>query len=412
MSKFDDIKNTIKKMLNKSRGENEKIDDDPSMIEGEESQIFGVRRGIVIAIACGLVVIFFLAIWWSFDNTTENKKQVYNDTSINKQADQVNRNEFPDDYANLAKHDKKNNPLNSQLNTNGQQQINQQVRTPINNQNMAMQRENMDLPQITPRNYSQMYQPYPTYQGYGMPIQQQQLNQQNQEKEKEEKYNSAIAFALGNGNANANNQNESSGSDQQEQAMMSYVPISATTIQAGTIIPAILMTGINSDVGGQVIAQVQENIYDSMNGYNLLIPAGSRVIGNYSGGAQNGQNRIEIKWNTLLFPGGGSYAISDSMIAIDGAGYAGLVGNVNNHTSKMLSAGAFTSALAALGGVAAGNTSSSNNYTTGELAAQGAMSNLLNTASSLFQKNMNIQPTITIQPGYQFNIFVTNSIFF
>ena len=100
------------------------------------------------------------------------------------------------------------------------------------------------------------------------------------------------------------------------------------------------------------------------------------------------------------------------MIAIDGAGYAGLVGNVNNHTSKMLSAGAFTSALAALGGVAAGNTSSANNYTAGELAAQGAMSNLLNTASSLFQKNMNVQPTITIQPGYQFNIFVTNSIFF
>lgn len=191
---------------------------------------------------------------------------------------------------------------------------------------------------------------------------------------------------------------------------VTYAAPNSSVLQAGTIIPVALCTGINSDTGGQVIAQVQQNVYDSYTGERLLIPAGAKLLGAYSKGSANNSGRVEVTFSTLIMPDGGSYAIGNSMVAVDGAGYNGISGKINRHTGQVLSAGVFSSGLAALGSIAAGNTGNSDTYTAGQLAAQGAMSNLMNAASSLFQQGANRQMTVSVEPGYQFNVYVTQGI--
>ena len=192
---------------------------------------------------------------------------------------------------------------------------------------------------------------------------------------------------------------------------VSYAAPSKHTLQAGTIIPVVLCTGINSDIGGQVVAQVQQDMYDTATGRNLLIPAGSKILGTYGKGSPNNSGRVEITFNTIVLPDGGTYAVGNALIAVDGAGYSGITGKVNRHTGSTLSAGMFSSALAALGSVAAGNTSNtSNTYSAGQLAMQGAMANVMNTASQLFQQGANRQMTVTAKPGTMFSIYVAQGL--
>ncbi len=192
---------------------------------------------------------------------------------------------------------------------------------------------------------------------------------------------------------------------------VSYVAPGKYTLQAGTIIPVVLCTGINSDIGGQVVAQVQQNMYDSATGRNLLIPAGSKILGTYKNGSPNNSGRVEVSFSTIILPDGGSYSVEGALVAIDGAGYSGISGKVDRHTSSMLSAGFFSSALAALGSYAAGNVNnSSNTYSPAQLAAQGATANVMNAAAQLFQQGSNLQMTVTAKPGTMFSIYVTQGI--
>ena len=101
---------------------------------------------------------------------------------------------------------------------------------------------------------------------------------------------------------------------------VSYVAAIPNSVQAGTVIPAVLLTGVNTDVGGQVIAQVSGDVYDSLTGQNLLIPAGSRLVGKVEAGVKDTQKRVNIAWDYLLLPNGGSYALGSSMIAADYGG--------------------------------------------------------------------------------------------
>lgn len=418
MSKFTDIKESIKRMMEKrTKSDGElKNKENPSMLESEQPEIFGVRRSVVIGIVSMLIVIFISSIWYSLDSSGSSPSTMQQPTSeLTKPSKQQDAgNQFGvNDYQALAEHEKKRRDA----------AIAQALREKNNH---AQRAENEDgLSHESPRNADSVRVPRiqnnaQSYLPYMLP-QTPQQSETAEAKEKaaaekmKERYNAAIAFAIG--KREENTQQPATGTASPAAPTSSgsamYTAVTDVTLQAGTIIPAILMTGINSDVGGQVIAQIQTDVYDSLTGYKILIPSGSRLIGEYASGAANGQSRVGLKWNTLLLPNGGSWALGDSMVAVDGAGYAGVSGKVNNHTSKVLSAGAFTSAFAALASVAAGSTSqNSNTYTAGQLASQGAVSNLLNTASSLFEKNMNIQPTITIKPGYEFNVFVTKPISF
>ncbi|MEN6623324.1 MAG: TrbI/VirB10 family protein [Smithella sp.] len=444
MSKYQDIKKSIQKMIHKRSDEQSsqiKADEEisnVSMTEGRKPKVFGINRKIIYGLVGILLVSFIGSLYFNMTDkpdAAKTKKTTETATkAVNNRA--PIQDSFPDDYGGvgrLAGYDAQKTGRTSTVNANSRAanrtvpaaSSETVITVPANTASAA------SLPPITARNYAQSYPPsysapYPTY---SYPVSQTtaapsapQATTAAAETMKEN-FKAAIRFALGKtdteqtGQTTANAQPAAAKTTSQATPAVlgssSYTEASPNILQAGTLIPAMLLTGINSDIGGQVIAQVESDVYDSLYGSTLLIPAGSRLIGQYSAGAANGQNRVNITWGTLVLPNGGSYALGNSMIAVDGAGYAGLEGNVNNHTGQVLSAAGFTSALAALGSIAAGNTGTTDsNYSAGQLAAQGAMGNLLNTASSMLQKNLNIAPTITINPGYGFNIFVSQQISF
>ena len=247
-----------------------------------------------------------------------------------------------------------------------------------------------------------------------------QIQQQNNKKEEtadtkdkqKDIYGSAIAFISETNTASNTNKNESSSI---EDSIMNYTPPAENSILAGTGISAILLNGINSQTKGQIMAQIQSNVYDSLNGINVLIPAGTKIIGSYANGAKEGQNRVDVDWKTLIMPNGASYNVDGVFQSADMLGYPGIPGNVNNHNGSKISAGAFSSALAALGSIATGNNSYGDDYgwhNSGQLAMQGASANLLNTASEIFKQKLEMEPEITVEPGTAFSLYLTQTISF
>ena len=202
---------------------------------------------------------------------------------------------------------------------------------------------------------------------------------------------SAIGFSIGGGQQVADSsQTEPDSTQAQSTPSAAYAAPSPNTVTAGTIIPAMLLTGINTDAPGQVIAQVMGDVYDS-SGSNLLIPAGSRILGKMnSSGGQTG--RVGVTFSQIVMPDGGAWAIGDSLVAVDAEGYNGLEGTVHKHTGANFATGLFNSALSALSTI---------NVDRVTLDA----GNLINTMNSR-------AATTTIDPGYQFNVYVTNNISF
>lgn len=443
MSKYQDIKKTIQKMLHKhpeDPTEQPDAEENVSMTEGRKPRIFGINRKIVYGLAGLFIVAFLISLYGNMSDKSDKPKQKKQAETASTAAPTSLQDNLPGDYGTvnrMAGYEAQKNGRTSIPNANSRaataprSYANGSPETVVT---VPASTGNSAVPPMPSRYYASSYQPtYSTpYQTYPYPVSQTTTTAPSQKAEAaaetmKENVKAAIRFALGEkseaqqtGTAAATPTNTQSSitptSTQSPTSVYgsnSYLQASPNMLQVGTLIPAILVTGINSDVGGQVIAQVESDVYDSLYGAALLIPAGSRLIGQYSAGATNGQSRISITWNAVLLPDGGSYNLGGSMIAVDGAGYAGLAGNVDNHTGKVLGAAGFTSALAALGSIAAGNASSTDTtYSAGQLAAQGAMGNLLNTASSMMQKNLNIAPTITINPGYEFNVFVCQPISF
>jgi len=177
-------------------------------------------------------------------------------------------------------------------------------------------------------------------------------------------------------------------------------------IKTGTLIPGILITGINSKLPGAIKAQVSENVYDTATGNYLLIPQGTTIVGKYSSHVQFGQDRVLISWNRLIFTDGHTLNIGN-MNGIDQQGYTGFEDQVDNHYFQIFGS-AFL--LSLLSGdfffedgylVISGQTSS---------GTQTTPSPLEQAAAQMIQKQLSVSPTIEIRPGYKFNIFVTKDI--
>lgn len=190
-------------------------------------------------------------------------------------------------------------------------------------------------------------------------------------------------------------------------ANMNY-PVSPYQIMAGTIIPASFITGLNSDLPGQVIGQVRENVYDTVRGRHLLVPQSTRIIGEYSSGVTFGQDRILIVWTRLIFPNGTSINL-EGMPGVDLSGYAGSTDLVNRHFLKIASGAIFSSLLGAAAKVAAGN-EVAGTQTFSQQAAGGAAQTINTSADKLFSKMIDQQPTLEIRPGTKFNVFVNKDI--
>lgn len=180
-------------------------------------------------------------------------------------------------------------------------------------------------------------------------------------------------------------------------------PLSRYEIKAGSIIPVTLITAINSDLPGKVIAQVRENVYDSISGRYLLIPQGAKAIGEYDSKIVYAQKRVLVKWQRLILPNGYSLDL-ENMPGVDKKGATGMEDKVNNHTGRLISGIILTSVLGAGAEMAQGMDYQDPSY--GQLATKGLAKNLANTGTQITKKNLDIQPTIQIRQGHLFNLLV------
>lgn len=181
-------------------------------------------------------------------------------------------------------------------------------------------------------------------------------------------------------------------------------PSSLAILQAGSLIPAALITGIRSDLPGQVTAQVTQNVYDSPTGRILLIPQGARLIGEYDSEIAAGQNRVLLAWQRLILPGGSSIAI-DRLPGTDAAGMAGLSDRTDNHWGHMLKA-ALVSTLLGVGA----ELGADDDDRLVQTIRGGAQDSVTETGRQLVERQLRVSPTITIRPGFAFRILVTQDL--
>lgn len=190
-------------------------------------------------------------------------------------------------------------------------------------------------------------------------------------------------------------------------------PLSPYELKAGTVIPAVLITGINSDLPGQITAQVRSNVYDTIAGKYVLIPQGSKMTGLYDSQVAYGQSRVLVVWKRIIYPNGQSISL-EGMPGVDLTGQAGFNDQVNNHYMKIFGSVILMSVISAGAQLSQPDTNNDNNDnpTINQTLAQSLGTNIMNSANMLLQKNLGIQPTIIIRQGYLMNISVTKDIVF
>ncbi|MER9740830.1 TrbI/VirB10 family protein [Mesorhizobium sp. M0187] len=180
---------------------------------------------------------------------------------------------------------------------------------------------------------------------------------------------------------------------------------SKNVLQAGAVIAAALITGIRSDLPGQITAQVTENVYDSPTGHVRLIPQGTRLIGQYDNGVGFGQRRVLLVWTRLIFPNGRSIVLEREPGA-DAEGYAGLEDGVDYHWGELFKAAALSTVLSI--GAQAGSSGEESNIM--RALRQGASDSISQTGQQIVQRQLNIAPTLTIRPGYPVRVIVTRDL--
>ena len=189
-------------------------------------------------------------------------------------------------------------------------------------------------------------------------------------------------------------------------------PRSPYELRAGFVIPGLLISGINSELPGQIMAQVSQDVYDTPLGKYKLIPQGSRLVGSYTSDVAFGQSRILIGWQRIVFPDGKAMDIG-SMPGADSAGYAGLKDKVNNHYFRLFGSAFLMSAVTAGVAMSQPDQAPTNNRPTASSAMSEALGQQLgNVTAQLISKNLNVAPTLEIRPGYRFNVIVTKDMTF
>ncbi len=186
-------------------------------------------------------------------------------------------------------------------------------------------------------------------------------------------------------------------------------PASPFVVQAGTIIPAALITGIRSDLPGQITAQVTQAVFDSPTGRAELIPQGARLIGIYDSHVAFGQSRVLLVWTRLIMPNGRSIVL-ERQPAADAAGYSGLEDEVDNHWKELLGAAALSTLLAVGTEVNSGTDVTNANSAIIQALRRGLGESINQAGQQIVRRNLNIQPTLTIRPGFQVRVIVNRDL--
>jgi type IV secretion system protein VirB10 len=185
-------------------------------------------------------------------------------------------------------------------------------------------------------------------------------------------------------------------------------PASTYVVQAGNIIPASLITGIRSDLPGQITAQVTENVFDSPTGRFLLVPQGTRLIGIYDSQVAFAQSRVLLVWTRLIMPNGRSIVL-ERQPGADTSGYAGIEDEVDNHWGALFKA-ALLSTLLGVGSELGSTTGTGGNSDVITALRRGSSDSLNQTGQKVVQRNLDIQPTLTIRPGFPVRVIVNRDL--
>lgn len=372
--------------------EEKKEDKSPGNVKlnsGDYGKVFGINRKIVAGLLVTLFVVVFLAFLFNIQNRSERQKP--QQETRQEEAASVNNASKEGGYDALFRENQKH-----------------AKNTPQQTDPMARKTEPA-APTPAPAQTQTPAPVIPTTPAYMLPasravqqapaVDSKEKEERERERSLDERYRSAIAFALGKdssalaGGAAASAGDSSNAAVQIGSSSMQYTAPSDSMLQAGTLIPAMLFTGINTDIAGQATAQVMVDVYDTATQTNLLIPAGSQLIGSYEAGNNSGNGRVNVTFSTLVLPDGGSYALGSSMVAVDGAGYNGISGKVHRHTGRIIRQGILNSAMTALSTIAVDRVT----------LDMSSLNNMTNTG---------IKDTVTVEPGREFNLYVTKPLSF
>jgi type IV secretory pathway VirB10-like protein len=186
-------------------------------------------------------------------------------------------------------------------------------------------------------------------------------------------------------------------------------------LRAGFVIPAVLLSGVNSEVPGTIIAQVAQDVYDNATGTDLLIPQGARLIGSYSANVQYGQSRLFVVWQRIVFPDGRALDIGAEP-GTDSAGFAGFKDRVDSHWVRIFGSAVLMSAISAGISYSQDRYNGNGNYYQpprfGDELSQAVGQQFGQAAAKLLEKNLDIAPTLTIRPGYRFSVLLIRDFMF
>ncbi|MBP1847607.1 type IV secretion system protein VirB10 [Rhizobium petrolearium] len=231
-------------------------------------------------------------------------------------------------------------------------------------------------------------------------------------------YAAALRAGLGGQNIDPNGQSSKEDFFNADLKELGYLPNrvvpqqSPFELKRGSVIPATLISGINSDLPGRITAQVSQNVYDSATGHRLLIPQGAKLFGRYDSKVSFGQSRVLVVWTDIIFPNGSTLQIG-GMAGTDAQGYGGFNDKVNNHYWRTFGSAAL---IALIGTGIDASLPESSTLATQETASDAARRNFAESfgrvAEQTISRNLNVQPTLEIRPGYKFNVLVDQDVVF
>ena len=185
-------------------------------------------------------------------------------------------------------------------------------------------------------------------------------------------------------------------------------PLSPYELKTGTVIPAVMITGINSDLPGVITAQVSQHVWDTATGQHLLIPQGTKLFGTYDSAVSFGQKRVLVAWSRLIFPDASTLEL-DTMPGADQAGYAGFKDRVDRHLLRIFGSAVLLSVVGATFEISQPD-SSGDNPTPQQQAAAQLGQELGQVSREQIRREMDVQPTLVIRPGYRFNVMVNQDM--
>jgi type IV secretory pathway VirB10-like protein len=231
-------------------------------------------------------------------------------------------------------------------------------------------------------------------------------------------YAAALRSGLGGQNVDPNGQVKKADFFNQDIKDLGYLPntvvpqLSPYELKRGSVIPATLITGINSDLPGRITAQVSQHVFDSATGHRLLIPQGTKLFGRYDSDVSFGQSRVLVVWTDIIFPNGSTLQIG-GMAGTDAQGYGGFRDKVERHYFRTFGSAAL---LAIIGAGIDMSVPQSSTLSTQDTASDAARRNFAETFGRIVErtinKNLDVQPKLEIRPGYKFNVLVDQDIIF